>query len=425
MTRTFHDSAGLALSGASAAALDAYETASHELRCYRGDPLAGAQRAIEAAPAMTMAHALVAWLNLLGTEPAGTAAAARALESARALQANPREQGHLAAIEHLVHGRWHAASRLLEDLSILYPRDALALQAGHQIDFFTGHSRMLRDRIARALPDWSADMPGYHAVLGMHAFGLEETGDHVRAESAGRRAVELEPHDGWAWHAVAHVMEMQNRRRDGVAWLTRDSAAWSDSSFFAVHNWWHLALFHLGLDEMESVLALVDQRILGGASPVVLDMIDASALLWRLQLRGIDVGTRWVALAQRWADVSASSTYAFNDLHAMMAFASVGRDDDAERLLAAQDAALARDDDNAGFLRHVGIDATRAVLAFVRGDFRAATARLRTVRPHAHRFGGSHAQRDLIDLTLIESARRGGDAALCAALLRERQVTPV
>ncbi len=425
MTRTLHDSAGLTHSGASAAALDALETASHELRCYRGDPLAGAQRAIEAAPGMTMAHALVAWLNLLGTEPAGTAAAAQALEAARALPANPREQGHLAAIEHLVHGRWHAAGRVLEDLSILYPRDALALQIGHQIDFFTGHSRMLRDRIARALPDWSPNMPGYHSVLGMHAFGLEETGDYVRAEREGRRALELERHDGWAWHAVAHVMEMQNRRRDGIAWLTRDSAAWSDNSFFAVHNWWHLALFHLGLDDMDAVLALVDQRILGGASPVVLDMIDASALLWRMQLRGMDVGARWVALAQRWADVGASSTYAFNDLHAMMAFAGAGRDADAKRLLAAQDAALARDDDNAGFLRHVGVDATRAVLAFARGDYRDATERLRNVRPHAHRFGGSHAQRDLIDQTLIESARRGGDVALSTALLRERQVTPV
>jgi hypothetical protein len=423
MNRNLHDGAGLALSGANAAALDAYETASHELRCYRGDPLAGAQRAIAAAPGMTMAHALVAWLNLLGTEPAGTEAAAQALDAARALGANPREQGHLAAIEHLVHGRWHAAGRVLEDLSIQYPRDVLALQAGHQIDFFTGCSRMLRDRIARVLPDWSAQMPGYHALLGMHAFGLEETGHYGQAERSGRRAVELEPQDGWAWHAVAHVLEMQDRRREGIAWLDRDRAAWSDNSFFAVHNWWHLALFHLGLGEVDAVLELADQRILGGESSVVLDMIDASALLWRLQLRGIDVGSRWVSLAERWAATHRSSTYAFNDLHAMMAFAGAGRDEDARRLLAMQDAALARGDDNVGFLHDVGLDATRAVFAFARGDYRDATERLRAVRPHAQRFGGSHAQRDLIDLTLIEAARRSGEGALATALLRERQAS--
>jgi hypothetical protein len=107
-----------------------------------------------------MAHALVAWLTLLGAEPAGLAAAAEALAIARTLPARAREQAHLMAIEHLLHGRWHAASRVLEDLSIDHPLDLLALQAGHQVDFFTGHSRMLRDRIARALPAWSAAMPG-------------------------------------------------------------------------------------------------------------------------------------------------------------------------------------------------------------------------------------------------------------------------
>jgi len=65
------------------------------------------------------------------------------------------------------------------------------------VDFYTGDTRMLRDCIARALPAWSPDLPGYHAVLGMHAFGLEETGLCTRAEAAGRRAVELEPRDAW------------------------------------------------------------------------------------------------------------------------------------------------------------------------------------------------------------------------------------
>ena len=175
---------------------------------------------------------------------------------------------------------------------------------GHQIDFFTGHSRMLRDRIARAESHWHAGMPGRHAVLSMLAFGLEETADYARAEKLGRLSVELEPRDGWGWHAVAHVMEMQNRRRDGIDWLTQETPAWSEGSFFAGHNWWHLALFHLGLDQIDEAMALLDQRVLGSASPLVLDMIDASALLWRLQLRGVPVGHRWDALASRWAAVS-------------------------------------------------------------------------------------------------------------------------
>ena len=423
---TIHDSLGHAVSGASAAALDHYEHACHELRCFIGDPLGRAQQALAESPEMTMGHLLVAYLNLLGTEPGGLQPARAALEAARGLPADGREQAHRRAVEHLVAGRWHAAGAVLEDLSIAHPLDALALQVGHQVDFFTGHSRMLRDRIARAESAWRPGMPGYHAVLGMHAFGLEETGDYGRAEALGRRAVELEERDGWAWHAVAHVMEMQDRRRDGVAWLGARSQTWSEGSFFAVHNWWHLALFHLGMDDIDSALALVDTRILGSESAVVLDMIDASALLWRLQLRGIDVGARWQALAERWTAVADAGNYAFNDLHAMMAFVGAGRADDATRLLATQErAALVSEGDNVQFLRDVGYDATRAIHAFGNGRYGEAVRLLRPLRSHAHRFGGSHAQRDLIDLTLIEAAARDGQALLADALRRERAARKV
>jgi hypothetical protein len=414
------DALGHDLSGATGSALDAYEQASHELRCLIGDPLASAQRALALAPDFTMAHLLAAYLNLLGTEPGGVAPARQALAAAQALPMTEREAMHARAVEHLVNGRWHDSGLVLEDLSVRWPRDVLALQAGHQIDFFTGHSRMLRDRIARAVHAWRPGMPGHHAVLGMYAFGLEETGDYARAEALGRRAVELEARDGWAWHAVAHVMEMQNRRRDGVAWLGQSREVWSEGSFLQVHNWWHLALFHLGLEQIDEVIALLDARVLGSASPVVLDMIDASAMLWRLTLRGIDVGTRWNALADRWAAVSERSAYAFNDLHAMMAFVGAGRSKDAERLLAAQEAALAEDGDNVQFLRDVGLDATRAIHAFGAGRFDEAVQRLRPLRSHAARFGGSHAQRDLIDLTLIAAAQRSGQSLLADALQHER-----
>jgi tetratricopeptide (TPR) repeat protein len=420
MTLRHQDALGLALSGADPKAIDLYEQACHELRCLIGDPLATANRALAISPDFTMAHALVAWLNLLGTEPGAFEPARTALAAARALPADEREAMHLQAIEHLVNRRWHAAGALLEDLTIRWPRDVLALQVGQQIDFFTGHSRMLRDRIARAAPSWHAGMPAYAAVLGMYAFGLEETGDYARAEALGRRSVELESRGTWAWHAVAHVMEMQNRRRDGVAWLGNGRDAWSEGSFFAVHNWWHLALFHLGLDQIDEVMTLVDARIVGPGSPLVLDMVDASALLWRLQLRGIDVGSRWQALAERWAAVSQESSYAFNDAHAMMAFASAGREAEAKALLAAQRAALDAGDDNVGFLRDVGIDATRAMLAFGQGRYDEAVRCLRPLRSQSARFGGSHAQRDLIDLTLIEAADLSGQSMLADALKRER-----
>jgi tetratricopeptide (TPR) repeat protein len=414
------DTLGLTLSGANDASLRAYNQAQDEFKCFVGDPAAAVEQAIAASPEMTMGWLFKAWLYLLGTEPAGLAVAREACETARRLPGNERERRHLAAATLLAHGHWYEAGRTLEDLSLDEPLDLLALQAGHQIDYFTGDSRMLRDRMARALPAWQRGSYGFHAVLGMYAFGLEETGDYGAAERHGRHAVELEPRDSWAWHSVAHVQEMKNQPEAGIEWLQPNAAVWSNGSFLAVHNWWHLALFHLELGQTEEVLRLYDQSIGGPGSSVVLDMLDASAMLWRLQLRGVDVGDRWQPLAERWHAVLVPGVYAFNDMHAMMAYAGAGRDAEQQAVLKAQRQALLRDDDNAVFTREVGLPATQAIRAFAARDFRRSAQLLRAIRSRASRFGGSHAQRDVIDLTLLEAAQRGGQEALASALAFER-----
>lgn len=415
------DSVGYEVSGASAQSVVALEQGLHELRCYIGDPVASVERALAASPELVMGHVLKAYLHLMGTEPGALPVARAAHAAALELLANDRERRHLQAIGLIAEGRWRAAGRALEDLSVEYPRDALALQVGHQVDFFTGDSRMLRDRVARALPAWGPGVTGYHAVLGMHAFGLEETGDYARAEASGRLSVELEPRDGWGQHAVAHVMEMQGRRREGIAWMRSNSSAWSRDSFFAKHNWWHLALFHLGLAEIDEVLALYDGPIYGQHSSVILEMIDASALLWRLHLRGVNVGNRWIALADRWAPVANAGNYAFNDVHAMMAFVGAGRGRAAEAVLEAQRAAMEGTGDNVNFTREVGYLAAQAIKAFGDGDYARTVELLRPIRSYSHRYGGSHAQRDLFDLTLIEAAARAGQEKLAAALRVERR----
>jgi len=415
----FQDIRGLVLSGATAASLPHYEAAVRELNLFTGDPVATVDKALTENPDFVMAHALRAWLNLLGTEPAGLPAARTALAAAQRLPATEREQAHLAAISHLIEGRWALASHVLENITIEYPHDLLALQVGHQTDFFRGDSRMLRDRIARAMPMWSADVPDYHVVLGMQAFGLEESGDYAAAERAGRRAIEIERRDAWAQHAVAHVMEMQCRPREGIAWMQKNTEGWSRDSFFAVHNWWHVALYHLELGEIDEALALFDGPVYGSRSRVILEMIDASAMLWRLQLRGIDVGERWQPLVEAWELVDAGK-YAFNDVHAVMAFVGAGRTDLVQRVIEAQGVAMAANGDNAIFTREVGRPVVLALKAFGNECYAECVRLLRPVRNSAHRFGGSHAQRDLLDLTLIEAALRDGQPGLASALAAER-----
>lgn len=420
MIVSMKDLLGNDLTGATGPAAALYERGLRQLQTFTGDPVGSVEAALAEAPGFVMAHMLKGWLYGLSTDKAAMQVARQCWLAAMGLPMTAREAGHVAALGRLVSGEWNGAGETLAAVSRDFPRDALALQAGHQIDYFTGNAPMLRDRVAAALPVWDAAMPGYHAMLSAHAFGLEETGDYAAAESTGRRAVELEPSDGWGQHAVAHVMEMQCRQRDGIAWMRATPQAWAADSFLQVHNWWHLSLFHYDLGEHDEIFTLYDGPIRGGVSTVPLNMVDASAILWRLFIGGVDAGDRWGRLADLWEPLAGAGNYAFNDMHAMMAFAAAGRGQAAQMLLAAQAEAMAAGGDNAGFTRDIGGPATRAILAFAEGDHAEAARLLAPIRAIAHRFGGSHAQRDIIDLTLIEAAIRAGDEQLAGRLTQER-----
>jgi hypothetical protein len=262
-------------------------------------------------------------------------------------------------------------------------------------------------------------------VLSLYAFGLEESNLYPQAEEAGRRALALNPKVPWAVHAVAHVMEMQGRYEEGAAWLRQHQAEWAEGNGFSGHLWWHKGLFRLeGLD-FAGVLRLVDKRLSGDNLQITLQRVDAAALLWRLHLLGVDVAQRCSALVEGW-DLSGASAgyYAFNDVHAVMALLGAGEVARAEAWVArCAERAMAADDarrSNHGMAREVGLPLMRALLAFARGEVDAAADGLYAARGVAQRFGGSHAQRDLIDQTLLAAATQGSRAGLGRALINER-----
>ena len=214
-------------------------------------------------------------------------------------------------------------------------------------------------------------------------------------------------------------MEMQGRLAEGVSWMMERTDDWAPDNMFAFHNWWHTALYHLDLGQVDRVLAIYDDAVRPEPSEVVLEMIDASALLWRLHLTGADVGARWRELADTWAPLVEDGYYAFNDLHAMMAFVGDGREAAAQALLATL-RRVAGDGTNAMMTRDVGLPLCRAFHAFGRGDYATAVDLILPVRTIANRFGGSNAQRDVIAWTAVEAALRGGQARLARALMAER-----
>jgi tetratricopeptide (TPR) repeat protein len=279
----------------------------------------------------------------------------------------------------------------------------------------------MRDSLARVLPAWPADHELHGYLLGMHAFGLEESGDYRAAESAGRHAVERNPADTWAVHAVAHVLEMEGRQLEGIAWLSGLERHWMAAPALAVHQWWHLALFLMERGRFEEVLAIYDRHIRGTPSGALLDLVDAAALLWRLQLAGIDVGERWQGLRDHWYGHLEDHVLAFNDAH--IAMVAGGLKDRATLERQANSLAgyvAAGPGTNHGIARDLGRAVVEAIAAFAAGDFGRAADLLLPVRYDIWRMGGSHAQRDLFAQTLIAASIAAERWPLARALLAER-----
>jgi tetratricopeptide (TPR) repeat protein len=416
------DRRGLEVSSRNPDSIDRFEEAFDLTVSYFLDPLAAINGALEQEPDFAMGHCLRAALGVMSSERGALPMVRESVEAVEALgsKATDRERAHVAAARRWMEGDLAGGVRAYGEIVVDHPRDLLALQAAHVGDFFLGQSTMLRDRVSQVLPHWSTDVPGYGYVLGMHAFGLEETGLYDRAEDEGRKALDLNRRDPWAVHAVAHVFEMQGRIRDGMVFLSTRAPDWSVNNGFAYHNWWHLALHHLELGEHDRALETFDTRIRPAQTSVALEMLDASALLWRLTLRGVEVGERWKALAACWQPIAEDRFYAFNDAHAVMAFVGAGDWTRVESTIASLERAAQESGTNGMMSREVGLPLARAVAAFGRQDYATTIDLLTRIRPHAHLFGGSHAQRDLLHLTLLESALRAGRPALARALAAER-----
>jgi tetratricopeptide (TPR) repeat protein len=417
------DQLGAPVSTDNPQSLEAYEAALRAFNTYRGDPVAVIDTALVVDPDFVMGHILGAQVYLTMWEKSVIPKIKANLDRLNDLdnRSNDRERGHVCALKRWVSGDWNGMRSQLDRLLAEHPRDILALQVGHLADFYHGDRENLRGRIARALPAWSRDDPGYGFVLGMHAFGLEECGNYSLAEETGRHAIEIEPDDCWAQHAVAHVMEMQARQAEGIAFMEarRDNWAQKDNAF-AFHNWWHTALYNLDQDQIDRALEIYDRGIRPEPAEIQLMMLDATALLWRMHLRRIDVGNRWDELAAVYESGNSDGFYAFNDMHAMMAYVATGHTNRAATLLKAVENAASDRTTNGMMTREVGLPIIRAVEAFGRESYGETVDLLMSVRYRAHIFGGSHAQRDIVHRTLIEAALRSGEHALARALVNER-----
>jgi hypothetical protein len=410
----------------SAESVAIYDRAIDHLVRFQPEVVDVAAEAAAADPGCLMARVFGAYLALMSTEEGAVAAAREALGPASSGVAPllPRERAHLAAARTWAAGDMTGAGALLDEISVEHPRDLLALAVGHQVDFFTGDAVNLRDRIGRALGAWHDDDPQLGFVQGMYAFGLEECNLYGLSADVGRSAVERNPDDVWGIHSVVHTHEMQGQIPEGIRFLREREPQWQTGNFLNVHNSWHYALYLLQGNDVPGALAVYD-RVLhhAGSQDVALELLDATALLWRLQLEGISVGGRWAPLAEAWARLLTPGYYPFNDMHAIMAFVGTGDLDRAEEVVTALEHVAGEGDRTTTgwqMTSAVGLPVCRSLLHFGRGRYQQVLDELLPIRTRVHEFGGSHAQRDAVERTLLEAAIRSSRTDLAFALVSER-----
>lgn len=317
-----------------------------------------------------------------------------------------------SALDSASAGRLKRAAHHLEEHLVAHPEDLLAIKLAHALRFMTGQSGHMEKTSAGVLPSWSPAMPGYGFVLGCRAFALEEGGRLREAEVVGRLAFAHERDDFWALHAVAHVMEMSGRTREGRAWLGAVRQRWGVCGAFGQHLLWHLALFHLSDGDCEGALELYDAGIQPARDGDFRDFSNAVALLRRLEQHGVDVEGRWDMLHEIAYERRLDCTYAFASLHYLLALVGAGDDAGARECLA-QMRRRSRGDanDQSTVLARVGVPLGELLLsADVRPWRRQHLERLARDLPL---LGGSRAQQDLfLRSLLLMAAQAGGAAAL-------------
>lgn len=376
-------------------------------------------------PRCVMAHCLDGYLFMLSSKrdavPHAREALARAERAAHERPPSRREQLHCAALDAWSRGDMRGAASIWDTTLDEFPRDLVALKVSQFVLSYLGESERMRDRVARVLPSWTPDAPGYGFVLGCHAYALEETGNYAQAEETGRRAVELDRRDIWAAHAVAHVAEMQGRLQEGIDWIAQLAGEWRECSNFALHLRWHESLYHLELEQHHRVLALYDREVRAESTDEYLDVTNAASLLWRLEQAEVDVGARWGELAVRARGHLDDHALVFVDLHYLMALAAVGDDGAvADFIASCERFARGGQGTEAGVMAEVGLPLARAVVAHRRGSYGDAVDHLLPVRHAVRRIGASHAQRDVFEQLMIDAACRARRLDDARELLAER-----
>jgi tetratricopeptide (TPR) repeat protein len=419
------DGYGLPLSTNSGAARDAYvEGCAAKVTMYPG-AIEAFDRALAADPRFALAHAARAHALL---ERGDAAAARAAIATADALAAglSEREKSHVAFFGLLMAGEAEAALAAVLAHLDAWPRDIAALATTAFTNGLIGSSgragqkRMLLELLEKLAPSWGDDW----WFTAHHGMALSENGARAAARPMIERSLAQNPKNPWAAHALAHLSYEEGDAAAVCAFLASWLPTYPRAGPLYSHLSWHLALGHLEADQPEAAFRLYRAAFAPDvhSGPARGKVTDPVSFLWRWELAGHPRD----AAAWRLVHAFAAGTFpragvAFSDMHIALAEAVAGNNAAlAER--ERQIDALARDGRYpSGSLVPV---VTRAFTAVEQQDFSAAIDALEPIVGELERIGGSRAQLDLIEFTLLRAYLAAGrlqDADRCRTARVERR----
>eukprot|EP01135_Chromosphaera_perkinsii_P004416 Nk52_evm19s280 gene=Nk52_evmTU19s280 len=432
---------GPELSSANLDAVAAFDKGVIQLYHFQGDPEAAAKEAIRHDSKFSMGYLLAVACELAGS---GTKLSDKAIQNnlkkaeEHIQNASIREKEHLRACKAWGNGQMKLAAEIWESLLVVHHDDALAIVMNHYLYFYLGAAREMRDSIARVLPFWKKESPLYGYLLGMYAFGLEEAGHYALAEQNAKDALAINPSDAWAAHALAHVFEMRSHFEKGIEFLQQNISVYAKSNMLACHMYWHMAVFYIEQGDHLACADIYDTHIRPMAldSKAPLDMVDAAAILLRLEIDGYDVGKdRWQEIHDMWKPQVGNHTLLFNDVHIMMGFSQLGKAESIKKLLDSSekfvDSAEGDSMDHFGLnnpqqtvvMRRLAKPLLGSLVAFAEKKYEKVVEMLLPIRYQIYLIGGSHAQRDIFNQLLIVSSIKSQKFQLLAmSLLAERKL---
>ncbi len=410
---------GLTISTDSTEAADAFDRATMAYLKYRTDAGRHLGAALKADPDFALGHVTRGYFNMLAYNEANVQGAAESLAEARKRQARmtTREAAHMEALAKWIEGDLDRMLSIWEGIVAEHPHDVLAFRLHHFNAFWLGQPDTMQAEVEKVYPHWSDEYPGWGMLLSCRCFAHEEAGNYTLAEGAGRMAIEVDPGDLWGAHAIAHVLEMQGRRGEGIAWLRKLEPNWEGANNLKHHLYWHRAMFHLERREFDEVLSLYDKGFRDMNSPLVqampdmyIDVQNAASMLFRLERHGVDVGNRWIELADKAEARIGDCLSAFTLPHWTMALAATGRTEAANRMIEAMRHYAQGNGTVSRLVGRIALPICEAVLANKQGKHDVALKHMRPIVSEMYLLGGSHAQQDVLEQLFLDSALKAESA---------------